>query len=69
MQVGSLGLEDSLEEEMATYSSIIASRIPWTEETDRLQCIRSQSRTQLNDLAFMHKGRGLSPQVRTVLKV
>ena len=32
MQVGSLSLEDSLEKEMATHSSILAWRIPWTEE-------------------------------------
>ena len=32
-QVWSLGLEDPLEEEMATHSSILAWRIPWTEET------------------------------------
>ena len=31
-QIRSLGWEDSLEEEMATYSSILAWRIPWTEE-------------------------------------
>ena len=30
--VGSLGLEDPLEEEMATHSSILAGKIPWTEE-------------------------------------
>ena len=30
--VGSLGQEDSLEKEMATHSSILAWRIPWTEE-------------------------------------
>ena len=30
--VGSLGLEDPLEEEMATHYSILAWRIPWTEE-------------------------------------
>ena len=30
--VGSLGLEDPLEEEMATHSSILDWRIPWTEE-------------------------------------
>ena len=30
--VQSLGQEDSLEEEMATHSSILAWRIPWTEE-------------------------------------
>ena len=32
MQVQSLGQEDPLEEEMATYSSILAWEIPWTEE-------------------------------------
>ena len=37
MQVQSLDQEDSLEEEMATPSSILAWRIPWTEETGGLQ--------------------------------
>ena len=37
--VQSLGGEDSLEEEMATHSSILAWRIPWTEESSRLQSI------------------------------
>ena len=36
MQVLSLGLEDPLEEEMATHSSIVAWKIPWTEEPGRL---------------------------------
>ena len=36
-QVWSLGQEDPLEQEMATHSSILAWRIPWTEEPDRLQ--------------------------------
>ena len=40
--VRSLGQEDCLEEEMATYSSILAWRILWTEEPDRLQSIGSQ---------------------------
>ena len=35
--VRSLGWEDSLEKEMATHSSIIAWRIPWTEEPGGLQ--------------------------------
>ena len=35
--VGSLGQEDPLEEEMATHSSTLAWRIPWTEEPGRLQ--------------------------------
>ena len=34
MQVRSLGQEDPLEEGMATYSSILAWKIPWTEEPD-----------------------------------
>ena len=37
-----LGQEDPLEKEMATQSSILAWRIPWTEEPDRLQYIGSQ---------------------------
>ena len=36
-RVRSLGGEDALEEEMATHSSIIAWRIPWTEEPGGLQ--------------------------------
>ena len=35
--VRSLGWEDPLEKEMATHSSILAWRIPWTEEPGRLQ--------------------------------
>jgi len=34
--VQSLGQEDSLEKEMATHSSILAWKIPWTEESGRL---------------------------------
>ena len=41
-QVQSLGWEDHLEEGMATYSSILAWRIPWTEETGGLQFMGSQ---------------------------
>ena len=42
MLVQSLGREDSLEEGMATHSSILAWRIPWTEEPGGLQSIGSQ---------------------------
>ena len=38
----SLGWEDSLEMGMATYSSILAWKIPWTEEPGGLQSMRSQ---------------------------
>ena len=41
-QVQSLGLEDPLEKEMATHSSTLAWKIPWTEEPGRLQSMGSQ---------------------------
>ena len=40
--VPSLGLEDPLEEGMATHSSILAWRISWTEEPGGLQSVESQ---------------------------
>ena len=42
MWVRSLGWEDPLEEEMATHSSFLAWRIPWTEESGELQSMGSQ---------------------------
>ena len=42
MQVRFLGGEDPLEEGMATQSSILAWRIPWTEEPEGLQSIKSE---------------------------
>ena len=41
-RVQSLGQEDLLEKEMATHSSILAWKIPWTEEPGRLQSMGSQ---------------------------
>ena len=41
-QVQSLGQEDSLEESMETHPSILAWRIPWTEEPGGLQSMGSQ---------------------------
>ena len=46
-QVRSLGLGRSAEEGMATHSSILAWRIPWTEEAGELWSIGSQSQTRL----------------------
>ena len=40
--IGSLGWEDPLEEGVATHSSILAWRIPWTEEPGGLQSVGSQ---------------------------
>ena len=42
-RVRSLGWEDALEEEMATHSSTLAWRIPWTEEPGGLQSTGSQT--------------------------
>ena len=41
-QVRALGREDPLEKEMATHSSILVWKIPWTEDSGGLQSIRSQ---------------------------
>ena len=41
-QVRSLGWEDALERGMTTHSSILAWRIPWTEEPGGLQSMESQ---------------------------
>ena len=41
-RVWSLGQEDPLEKEMATHSSTLAWKIPWTEEPSRLQSVGSQ---------------------------
>ena len=49
--VRSLGWEDPLEKEMATHSSILAWKIPWTEEPGRLHTVHgvSKSQTQLSE--------------------
>ena len=48
-QVQSLSLEDALEKGMATHSSILAWRIPQTEEPGGLQSMGLQSQTGLRD--------------------
>ena len=55
-QVLLLDWEDPLEEERATRSSILAWRIPWTDEPGGLQSMGSQSRTQLSTHARMLVG-------------
>ena len=54
--VGSIpGQEDPLDKEMATHSSILAWKTPWTEEPGGLQSMESQkSRTQLSAHARTH---------------
>ena len=54
-QVRSLGQEDSLEKEMATHSSILAWKIPWTEEPGGLQSMGSQKvrHDRVTSLSFL----------------
>ena len=42
LQIRSLGGEDPLEEEMATHSSVLAWKSPWTEEPGGLQSMRRE---------------------------
>ena len=56
VQVWSLGQEDPLEKEMATYSSILAWEIPWTEEPGGLQSMGSRELDMTEhtiDVSFM----------------
>ena len=55
-QVQSLGREDSLEKGKAIHSSILAWKIPWTEELDRLQSMGLQR--VRHDLATKHNTSG-----------
>ena len=49
MRVQSLGQADPLEEEMMTYSSILAWEIPWTEEPGALQSVGSQKESDMTE--------------------
>ena len=67
MWVQSLGQEDPLEEGMATHSSILARKIPWTEEPGRLQSMGLQkSGTRLNKNSAVLQESRTQPEV-TVL--
>ena len=52
IRVRSLAQEDPLEKGSATHSSILAWRIPWTEEPSRLQSMASQSQRRQSDFHF-----------------
>ena len=49
-----LGQEDPLKKEMATYSSILAWRIPWIEEPGVLQSMGSQSQIRLTNITYSY---------------
>ena len=55
IQVGSPSWEDPLEKEMATHSSILAWKVPWTEEPGGLQSMESQ-RVKHGWATNIHKG-------------
>ena len=72
MQVRSMAQEDPLEEEMATHSSILAWRIPWTEEPGGLQSIDlvAKSRTRPKRLStYVVILRGLVPESPSDIKI
>ena len=60
-QVQSLGQENLLEEEMATHSSILAWKKPWTEESGGLESMGSQRVRQ--DLAIKHTQTNTQPNM------
>ena len=62
-----LGWEDALEKGKATPSSILAWRIPWTEEPDGLQSVESQSRTRPSDQTTTVPSPDPSPELRPSL--
>ena len=53
------GLGRSSGEEMATHSSTLAWKIPWTEEHGRLQSMRLQSQTRLRNFTFPRENKDL----------
>ena len=63
-QVQSLGREDLLEKEMATHSSILAWKVPWTEEPDTAAVYGvAKSRTRLSDFTFFFLSFVLQPSL------
>ena len=55
-QVRSLDREDPLEKKMATHSSILAWKIPWTEKSGRLQ-FRGSEKSDTRGLLWSHRGK------------
>ena len=64
MWVRSLGWEDLLEQGMATHSSILAWRIPWTEEPGRVHGV-AKSQTQLSNFTFTFHFHALEKEMAT----
>ena len=51
IRLRSLGQKDPLEKKMSAHSSVLAWRIPWTEEPGGLESVRLQSQTRLQQLS------------------
>ena len=68
-RVGSLGREDPLEKGMATHSSILAWRIPWTEEPDGLQPMGSQELDMTEQLTLHTRYDGMADDFHPVLRM
>ena len=69
--VRSLGWENSLEKEMATHSSTLALKIPWTEELDAGYCPWGSQRIGHFFPGFIHgtdRGMGISDKESSLLK-
>ena len=68
MRVRSLGQEDPLEEEIATHSSILAWKIPWTEEPGRLKSMghKESDRTKRLSTVLIFLGETV---LKTVMKI
>ena len=67
MWVQSLDQEDAQEQEVATQSSILAWKIPWTEEPGGLQSMGLQkSQTQLSSCSLQRKFSGMNDKINTI---
>ena len=64
--VQSLGQEDPLEKEMATHSSILACRIPWTEEPGGLESTVAQRLSDFTFTFFLERTAGLTQRQPSV---
>ena len=66
--VRSLGGEDSLEKEMATHSSILAWKIPWTEESGELQSMGPKESDMTERLHFHFISHSTPPPPSSLLE-
>ena len=66
MWVWFLGLEDPLEQEMATHSSILAWKIPGTEESGKLQSMELQESDMIENIYNVGLSSDRSPKVEMV---